>query len=174
MNVPNILTLIRIATITPFLYFYLFFPIHGESIALIIFIFSGLSDLLDGFIARKYNLVTKIGTILDPLADKMMLISVLAGFVIKDKLGFWVFLVMTSKELLMILGALMLYNQKGDVISANMLGKISTVLFYIVSISIMINLSIGYFLMVIFLIINLITMCFYFLKFITIKKQFNR
>ena len=85
--------------------------------------------MLDGFIARKYNLVTKIGTILDPLADKMMLISVLAGFVIKDKLGFWVLLVMTSKELLMILGALMLYNQKGDVISANMLGKISTVLF---------------------------------------------
>lgn len=174
LNIPNALTLLRIAVISPFLYFYLFFPIHGEKIALMFFIFSGITDLADGFIARKYDQVTKLGAILDPLADKMMLISVLTVFVIRKKIEIWILLVMALKELLMILGAFYLYNGKKEVIPANTLGKVSTALFYAAGLSIIINLPIGYSMIVLFLVFNLVSMFFYFLKFITIRKEFNR
>ncbi|MCK9216377.1 MAG: CDP-alcohol phosphatidyltransferase family protein [Firmicutes bacterium] len=174
MNIPNALTLLRILVIPPFLYFYLFFPTHGEKIALIFFLFSGITDLMDGFIARKLDQVTKIGTILDPLADKMVLISVLTVFVIKNKIEAWILLVMFLKELLMILGAFYLYNGKKEIIPANVLGKVSTALFYAAGFSVIINLPVGYSMIVLFLVFNFVSTFFYFLKFITIRKEFNR
>ncbi len=170
MNIPNVLSLIRIAIISPFLYFYLCIPGYGENIALIIFMFSGLTDLLDGYIARKYNLITKIGTVLDPLADKLMLISVLTGFVIKNRIDFWLLASMVCKELLMILGTFILYNEKDEIISANVLGKITTVLFYIAGIAIIIGLPAGYFLMICFFILNISSLFFYLFKFISLKR----
>ncbi len=170
LNLPNALSLIRIAIISPFLYFYLFIPGYGESIALIIFIFSGLTDLLDGFIARKYNLVTKIGTVLDPLADKLMLISVLTGFVIKNKINLWILILMVCKELLMVLGTFILYNDKDEIISANVIGKITTVLFYTAGIAIIINSPAGHFLMICFFVLNITSLFFYLFKFISVKK----
>lgn len=170
MGIPNILTILRLASIPPLLYSYLFMPRFGERIALIIFIFSGITDVLDGLIARKYNLVTKIGTVLDPLADKMILVSVLTVFAIKNKIGFWILLTMALKELLMIYGAYLLYRDRGDVIQANSLGKISTIMFYIASLSIMLNISAGYLLMIVFVMLNIISLFIYFFRFISIKK----
>lgn len=170
MGLPNILTVLRLAAIPPLLYSYLFMPRFGERIALIIFLFSGITDVLDGLIARKYNLVTKIGVVLDPLADKMLLISVLTVFTIKNKIGFWVLLTMALKEFLMIFGAYMLYSNRGDVIPANAFGKISTIMFYIASLSIMLNIPIGYLLMIVFVSLNIISLFIYFFRFISIKK----
>ncbi|NLN48111.1 MAG: CDP-alcohol phosphatidyltransferase family protein [Clostridiales bacterium] len=170
MNVPNTLSLIRIAIISPYLYFYLFYPVYGESIALIIFIISGLTDLLDGYIARKYNQITKMGTVLDPLADKLMLVSVLTGFVMNNKINLWLLTLIICKELLIVLGSFILYNEKDEVIPANILGKITTVLFYIASTAIIIDLSLGYSLMIAFFILNIFSLFFYFYKFITLKR----
>ncbi len=170
MNLPNALSMFRITLISPYLYFYLFFPTYGESIALTIFIISGLTDLLDGYIARKFNQITKIGTVLDPLADKLMLVSVLTGFVIKDKINLWLLTFIVCKELLMILGSFILYSEKDEVIPSNVIGKITTILFYVAGIAIIIEMPSGYSLMVSFFILNIISLFFYFYKFIALKK----
>lgn len=170
MSVPNVITALRLAIIPPFLYSYLFIPTYGEMIAFIMLVFSGITDVLDGFIARKYNQQTKIGAVLDPLADKMLLVSVLSVFTIKDKIGFWILLTMSLKELLLIFGAYLLYSSRKDVIPANVFGKVSTIIFYIASLSIMLNASSGHLLMIIFVLFNLISLFIYCLRFISIRK----
>lgn len=168
MNIPNILTLIRIAAIAPFLYFYLFVPKYGEFIALLIFVFTGITDVLDGYYARKHNQVTKIGTMLDPLADKMLLIAVLTVFTLKEKIELWILAILFFKELSMILFAYNLFNKKGEVIPSNVLGKASTVIFYIASIFIIVDFSLGSSLINIFILMSILSMFFYFIKYITI------
>ena len=78
MNLPNKLTILRIILV-PFFMFFLIFPVFGETVsrivAAVIFALTALTDLLDGKIARKYNLITDFGKFLDPLADKVMIIS---------------------------------------------------------------------------------------------------
>ncbi|SHJ69155.1 CDP-diacylglycerol--glycerol-3-phosphate 3-phosphatidyltransferase [Paramaledivibacter caminithermalis] len=132
MNLPNILTTIRFLLVP--LFIYIFFH-EGESniiYATYIFILAGITDVLDGYIARKYNLITKWGQAMDPLADKLMLITVLICFTIKDFLPIWVIIIVGLKEILMILGGLFLYYKKDKiVIPANKFGKMATVIFYI-------------------------------------------
>lgn len=77
MNLPNKLTMFRVVLIPFFVFFMLFSPLKGigDYIALVIFIVASLTDLLDGKIARKYNLVTNFGKFMDPLADKLLVCS---------------------------------------------------------------------------------------------------
>jgi len=130
MNIPNILTAVRLLLVPAF--FIVFFsPIRDATFfALLIFLFAGLTDILDGYIARKYNMVTKWGSILDPLADKLMSISVLTALTIKSIIPAWILIVLGIKELLMISGAAILYK-KGAYVPAQIYGKVATVLFYI-------------------------------------------
>ena len=79
MNIPNLLTIIRFILIPLFVYFYFSNEQFSLEIAAIVFILSGITDTLDGYIARRFNQVTRLGTVLDPLADKLMLITVLAS-----------------------------------------------------------------------------------------------
>lgn len=130
MNIPNILTAVRLLLVPAF--FIVFFSSIPDAtfFALLIFLFAGLTDFLDGYIARKYNMVTKWGSILDPLADKLMSISVLTALTIKGIIPSWVLIVLGIKELLMICGAAILYK-KGAYVPAQIYGKVATVLFYI-------------------------------------------
>lgn len=168
MITPNMLTAIRLGLVPPMIYSYLYMPRNGETIAFFILIFSALTDILDGYIARKYDMITKLGTVLDPLADKMMLVSVLTIFSLDNKISFWILVIMALKELLMILGAYFLYNED-IVIPANIYGKISTFMFYISGLTIMLGLSIGSLFMNIFVILNLISLSIYFYRFVSIK-----
>ena len=132
MNLPNILTTIRFLLIPVFIY--IFFQQDVASIihATYIFLLAGITDILDGFLARKYNLITKWGQAMDPLADKLMLMTVLICFTIKNYLPSWVIVIVGLKEILMIFGGLLLYYKKDKVvIPANKFGKIATVNFYI-------------------------------------------
>ncbi|WIF94230.1 CDP-diacylglycerol--glycerol-3-phosphate 3-phosphatidyltransferase [Caminicella sporogenes] len=131
MNIPNILTIFRFILIPVFIYFF-FANIEGNILyATYIFILAGITDVLDGYIARKYNLVTKWGQAMDPLADKMMQITVLACFTIKKFLPIWVIIIIGIKELLMIAGGLFLYYKRNKVVvPANRYGKIATISFY--------------------------------------------
>lgn len=132
MNLPNILTTIRFLLVP--LFVYVFFHEGDGSIlyATYIFIIAGITDVLDGYLARKYNLITKWGQAMDPLADKLMLITVLICFTIKDYIPVWVIIIVGLKEVLMIIGGLFLYYKKDKVvIPANKFGKIATVNFYI-------------------------------------------
>lgn len=129
MNVPNILTILRFALIPVFAYF---LCTRQYIAAMILFLSGGLTDVLDGYIARKYDLVTSWGKIADPLADKLMqftafvILSVVLKLIPVELLA-----VIIAKEILMGVGALVLYKQKKYVVSANWYGKMSTVIFYL-------------------------------------------
>ena len=120
MNIPNVLTIIRFLLIPGFVYYYFSPSEDGVRIAIIIFIIAGLTDILDGFIARKYNLITKLGIVLDPLADKLMLLTVLISITLKNRFA-WIIIVVAVKESLMILGAITLFNNHDIVVPANKL-----------------------------------------------------
>lgn len=94
------------------------------------FLIAGLTDVLDGYIARKKNLVTKWGIVLDPLADKLMLLTVLTCLTINDIIPLWIIIIVSIKELAMIIAGAILYN-KDFIIPSNIFGKMATLMFYI-------------------------------------------
>lgn len=126
-HIPNILTIIRILLI-PVILFYVF---TGQYIiAFIVFTLSGLTDIADGFIARKFNLISNFGKLMDPLADKLTQIATLTSLVITDIIPIWILVVVLFKEFIMIVGASFLYG-KDVVVYSRWYGKLATVLFYI-------------------------------------------
>lgn len=129
-HVPNILTIIRFLLI-PFILFNIF---SGNYIlAFAFFTISGITDIADGFIARKYNLVSNFGKLMDPLADKLTQIATLASLVIAGvipKFGYWILGIVLLKEFIMIVGASFLYG-KDVVVYSKWYGKLATVLFYL-------------------------------------------
>jgi len=126
-HIPNILTVLRFVLIPGIIA-----AIVKEEyiLAFIILTISGLTDVLDGYIARKYNFITDFGKLIDPLADKMTQISILATLVIVDIIPIWILIIIVVKELAMISGASFLYG-KDLVVSSKWYGKLATVLFYV-------------------------------------------
>ena len=126
-HVPNILTIIRFFLI-PFIV--IFALQDNYVIAAIFLILSGFTDVADGFIARKYNLITDFGKLMDPLADKCTQVATLIVLVAQSIVPIWILIVVIVKEILLIAGASFLYG-KDLVVSSKWYGKISTVLFYV-------------------------------------------
>lgn len=126
-HIPNILTILRFIFIPIIIYF-----IFTENyiLGIVFFTISGITDVLDGFIARKFNLVSNFGKLVDPLADKLTQISVLASLVKDDIIPFWILVIVILKELLMVVGASFLYG-KDVVVYSKWYGKLATVLFYL-------------------------------------------
>lgn len=157
MNLPNILTTFRLLLIPVFIYVFFYIDDHNLLYATGIFFLAGLTDGLDGYLARKYHQVTKIGQALDPLADKLMQLTVIISFTIADILPVWVLIVVGLKEGLMILGAAILYTRKDKtVIPADIIGKISTVLFYLSILLIGLGFSEGRYILIVAILITLI------------------
>lgn len=126
-HVPNILTIIRFLLI-PII---IFFAFEDNYIATIIVLtISGLTDILDGYIARKYNFISDFGKLMDPLADKATQIALLGTLTIQKIIPLWIIVIVIIKEFLMISGASFLYG-KELVVSSKWYGKLATVLFYI-------------------------------------------
>ena len=96
--------------------------------ALVIFVAAMLTDLLDGYIARKYNMISKSGMMLDPLADKLMAVTMVGILCFQNALPMFVFIVVLAKELIMIAGGLLL-AKRGVATPANIVGKLSALLF---------------------------------------------
>ena len=125
MNLPNKLTILRIVMIIPFLLvLYLNIP-FASYIALVIFILASLTDMLDGKIARKYNLITDFGKFADPLADKMLVMAALVWFVEIGQMPGWVLLVVLVREFA-VSGLRMVASDQGRVIAAGWSGKVKT------------------------------------------------
>ena len=99
MNLPNKLTILRVLLI-PFFVFFLLVPVvdYGNYIAVAIFIVASLTDLADGKIARKYNLVTNFGKFMDPLADKLLVCSAMICLVATGQLAAWMVIIIISRE----------------------------------------------------------------------------
>lgn len=132
--IPNILTIIRFIFI-PFIIISI--SLNNYLSALVLFTISSLSDVLDGYIARKFNAITDFGKLMDPLADKLTQISTLITLYIKRVIPIWIVLVLFAKELVLISGASFLYG-KQLVVSSKWYGKLSTVLLYLAVVSTMI------------------------------------
>ncbi|MBU5486372.1 CDP-diacylglycerol--glycerol-3-phosphate 3-phosphatidyltransferase [Clostridium sp. MSJ-11] len=130
MNIPNILTLFRIFLIPVFILIFFSGIKNSFLFSTIIFFIAGITDVLDGYWARKYNIVTKWGVVLDPLADKLMLITVLSCLTIDNMIPHWMLLIVASKELAMIIAGAILYN-KDFIIPSNIFGKVATCMFYL-------------------------------------------
>lgn len=128
MNLPNKLTILRVIMI-PFFVFFLLCQ-GGENrtfrmIAVVLFIIASLTDLLDGKIARKYNMVTNFGKFMDPLADKLLVCSALICLIELGQLPAWMVIVIISREFI-ISGFRLVASDNGVVIAASYWGKFKT------------------------------------------------
>lgn len=124
-NVPNALTMARMALIPVFLALYC---LDLRLWSLAAFLVASFTDLLDGWIARRYNLVTDFGKLMDPLADKLMVISVLLAQTITGVLPWPAVTIVVLKELLMVLGGAVMLK-KGIVVYSELVGKAAQFLF---------------------------------------------
>ena len=126
-HVPNILTMCRFVLI-PFIFGSI---VNNQYVAAFVFLtLSGITDILDGFIARKFNLITNFGKLIDPLADKATQISTLIALLFAGIIPDWILIVVFIKETIMIAGASFLYGKK-LVVSSRWYGKLATVMFYV-------------------------------------------
>lgn len=126
MNLPNKLTTIRILMIPLYLVFMLVPPIpYGRYIAGIIFTIAAVTDALDGYIARKNNLITNFGKFMDPLADKLLVCSALICFVEFNLIPGWIVIIIISREFI-VSGFRLVASDKGVVLAAGWWGKIKT------------------------------------------------
>ena len=127
-NLPNYLTIIRIIFVP-----IIFSLILSEKylIAFVFFTISSFTDIADGIIARKYNLITDWGKLMDPLADKLTQINTLTALSIKNIIPFWILLIVTVKEISMICGAFFLYKNEIVTVNSKWYGKAATVILYI-------------------------------------------
>lgn len=130
-HIPNAFTILRFILI-PFIIVAI---VENEYImAFIFFTLSGITDILDGCIARKFNFITNFGKLIDPLADKVTQISILVTLSLKNIIPMWILVIIFIKESFMIAGASFLYG-KELVVSSKWFGKLSTVLFYLAIVS---------------------------------------
>ena len=126
MNLPNKLTMFRVILIPFFVVFMLVdITLYDKWIALAIFIIASLTDLLDGKIARKYNLVTNFGKFMDPLADKLLVCSALICLVALARIPAWIVIVIIAREFI-ISGFRLIASDNGVVIAASYWGKFKT------------------------------------------------
>lgn len=125
-HIPNILTIIRFLLI-PIILISIF---QGNYIlGFVFFTISAFTDILDGFIARRFDLISNFGKLMDPLADKLTQISVLTSLVAVKIIPVWILVIVILKEFIMVMGASFLYG-KDVVVYSKWYGKLATVLFY--------------------------------------------
>ena len=127
MNLPNKLTILRILLIPIFVVFMLAgITPYDKWIALGVFVVASLTDLADGKIARKYNLVTNFGKFMDPLADKLLVCSAMIALVELGRIPSWIVIVIIAREFI-ISGFRLVASDNGVVIAASYWGKFKTV-----------------------------------------------
>ena len=127
MNLPNKLTILRVIMIPFFIVTLMIDSIPGGKwIALGLFVIASLTDLLDGKIARKYNLVTNFGKFMDPLADKLLVCSAMIAMIELGRIPYWVVIIIIAREFI-ISGFRLVASDNGVVIAAGWWGKIKTV-----------------------------------------------
>ena len=141
MNLPNKITILRIFMIPLFLVFMLIPGIpYGQYIAAGIFLIAALSDLVDGYIARKHNLITNFGKFMDPLADKLLDSSALICFVELNLLPAWIVIIIIARDFI-ISGFRLIASDKGVVIAADFWGKLKTNVQMVLCVMLIINLD---------------------------------
>lgn len=133
MNIPNVLTAFRFVLIPIYV---TLFCTGGRVAAFVVWLLAGFTDILDGHLARKRNEVTYVGMMLDPLADKLMMIAVMLTLLFAGDLPLAAALAMFIRDGGMIAGAVWIHTRGKKSPQANWIGKMSTVLYYVAIVSI--------------------------------------
>ena len=130
-HIPNILSALRILMIPVFIY--LFFEYYGRIyISLLVFMIAGLTDIIDGYLARRNNWTSNLGKLLDPLADKLTQCAVLVCFAVKNIIPWQFAAVFMLKELFMVGGAIVVFKKIKVAVHSKWYGKAATAVFYAV------------------------------------------
>ena len=127
LNLPNVLTVLRIVAVPVLVVALLGVLPGGDALAAAVFALAALTDGLDGYIARSRGSVTTFGKLMDPLADKLLIVAALVSLVSLDRLAGWVAMVIISRELA-VTGLRSVAAERGVVIAASWLGKVKTAL----------------------------------------------
>jgi CDP-diacylglycerol--glycerol-3-phosphate 3-phosphatidyltransferase len=127
LNVPNLLTVARILAVPVIVVALLDETPNGDTLAAIVFALAAVTDGLDGYIARSRGSVTTFGKLMDPIADKLLIVAALIALVELDRLAAWVAMVIIAREFA-VTGLRLVAAEQGIVISASWLGKLKTVL----------------------------------------------
>jgi CDP-diacylglycerol--glycerol-3-phosphate 3-phosphatidyltransferase len=126
MNIPNKLSLLRIILVPIFVALMVTRIPYGGSLAAVIFMIAALTDSLDGYLARKWKQVTKLGAILDPLADKLLITAALISLVELGRIPGWIAIVIIGREFA-VTGLRMVKAEEGIIIPASKMGKLKTI-----------------------------------------------
>ena len=128
-NIPNILSIIRIILV--FVFGFVFFALNEPLWAIIIFLVAGATDVVDGYLARKFNWITNLGKILDPLADKLMQCTVLVCLAIKNYIPWWLVIPYFAKEVTTLIVGFVVIRRRSVVIVSKWYGKAAVCFFYL-------------------------------------------
>lgn len=175
-HVPNILSSIRIFLVPVFVLTYFGQESAVKIQAASVYALATVTDFLDGFLARRYQLITNLGKVLDPLGDKLMTLAVLTCIAVDGLIPAVVVVLVLIKELIMLIGGLLLRRKmKGAMPSSNIYGKTSTVVFFVICVTLMvfkgIPHSMALFLIAIALVLMLVALVSYIRTFLTIMKK---
>ena len=123
MNIPNFLSVVRLALVPVFAIVFHSGAQYAYTIAAVIFLAAEITDILDGYIARKYNQITRLGRVLDPLADKLMKATAMVCLSVVHIVPVWAVVALFAKELTILFGTIALYRRVKDVPGSNIFGK---------------------------------------------------
>ena len=131
-NIPNCITVFRVFLVFVFAFLFSSDMENKSFYCVVTYALAGASDVLDGFLARKFNLVSNFGKLMDPLADKLMQITVAICISTIEHSLIWVPIFLILKEFAMILGAAKLLKKDNIVVQANIFGKLASVIYFLV------------------------------------------
>jgi CDP-diacylglycerol---glycerol-3-phosphate 3-phosphatidyltransferase len=126
LNVPNVLTVVRILLVPVLVVALLEKTSGGDLLAAIVFAVASLTDAIDGYLARSRNWVTTFGKLMDPIADKLLIVAALVALVSLGRLEAWVAMVIIAREFAVTVLRVAAGTQQGVVISASSFGKVKT------------------------------------------------
>ncbi len=179
MNVPNLLTIARLFMVPCFVLCYVRGSEqtlqYGIYYAAGLFVLAALTDVLDGYIARKYNQITDFGKLADPLADKMMQVAAIACLAIYERIAAWIFYVFLIKELLMLFGSARLLKRFKFVVYSKWSGKIATVVLFICIVLIIVSPGISKmtatYMMIVCIVLTLVALFNYLQMYVNVKES---
>ncbi len=161
---PNILTIIRLFLIPIFIWAFLYENGLHRDMAGYIFIISALTDFLDGYLARRFKSETDMGKVLDPLADKLLVISSLVLLVNTRDIPIWILIVLFLRETILIGGSALIIKRKDKIITPSIWGKIATATILIGLSALLLKIDMGRYFLYFGVIVSLISGVDYILK----------
>lgn len=128
-NSSNILSLFRLSLAIPFIILFEYWEqIEIKQVIIFLVVFAGITDILDGYLARKLNQITEFGKIIDPLADKIAMAAVLIGILSNELLPSYYFILIICRDLLILLGGIFIAKKTGFILPSNIIGKVTVII----------------------------------------------